>query len=110
MRNLRSSALIGAMLPLGVLAAFVAMKGFGVDANVMALGGIAIAIGTMVDIGIVFVENIEQHLGRAPDDADRSDIVREAAPSASATSARSGAASRPCSGSASRPPRARRCP
>jgi len=79
LRNLRSSALIGAMLPLGVLAAFVAMKGFGVDANVMALGGIAIAIGTMVDIGIVFVENIEQHLGRAPDDADRSDIVREAA-------------------------------
>ena len=62
LRDLRSSLLISAMLPLGVLATFLVMKGAGVDANIMALGGIAIAIGTMVDIGIVFVENIDQHI------------------------------------------------
>ncbi|MEZ4321808.1 MAG: efflux RND transporter permease subunit [Myxococcota bacterium] len=62
LRNLRSSVLISAVLPLGVLGTFIVMKLVGVDANIMALGGIAIAIGTMVDIGIVFVENIEQHL------------------------------------------------
>ena len=65
LRNLRSSMLISAMLPLGVLGAFVVMKLTGVDANIMALGGIAIAIGTMVDIGIVFVENINRQLEEA---------------------------------------------
>lgn len=79
LRNLRSSVLISAMLPLGVLTAFVAMKLSGVDANVMALAGIAIAIGTMVDIAIVFVENMNQHLDRASPDADRRTIVRAAA-------------------------------
>lgn len=63
LRNLRSSLLISAMLPLGVLGTFIIMKLSGVDANIMALGGIAIAIGTMVDIGIVFVENINRQLG-----------------------------------------------
>ncbi len=62
LRNLRSSFLISLTLPLGVLAAFVTMKVTGVDANIMALAGVAIAIGTMVDIGIVFIENIQQHL------------------------------------------------
>ena len=62
LRDLRSSALISGLLPLGVLGAFIVMHATGVDANIMALGGIAIAIGTMVDIGIVFVENINQHL------------------------------------------------
>lgn len=79
LRNLRSSLLISAMLPLGVLAAFVAMKISGVDANIMALGGIAIAIGTMVDISIVFVENINQHLERASATEDRVSLVRHAA-------------------------------
>ncbi len=65
LRNLRSSLLICATLPLGVLAAFVVMRTAGVDANIMALGGIAIAIGTMVDIGIVFVENIDRRLDEA---------------------------------------------
>lgn len=60
--SLRASLLVSAMLPLGVAGAFVGMKLFGVGANVMALGGIAIAIGTMVDIGIVFVENINRRL------------------------------------------------
>jgi Cu(I)/Ag(I) efflux system membrane protein CusA/SilA len=79
LRNLRSSMLMSLMLPLGVLAAFVVMKVSGVDANIMALGGIAIAIGTMVDIGIVFVENINQHLDEAPPDAPRAVVVRRAA-------------------------------
>ncbi|MGH1346840.1 MAG: efflux RND transporter permease subunit [Nannocystales bacterium] len=78
LRNMRSSMLISLMLPLGVLAAFVAMKLWGVDANIMALGGIAIAIGTMVDIGIVFVENISQHLQEAPAGASRAAVVRRA--------------------------------
>lgn len=64
--NLRGSLLIGAMLPLAVLIAFVAMKLFGVDANVVALAGIAIAIGTVVDVGIVLTENILNHLDDAP--------------------------------------------
>lgn len=76
--NLRSSLLISATLPLGVLGAFVTMKLAGVDANIMALGGIAIAIGTMVDIGIVFVENINQHLDEAEDGADRATVIRRA--------------------------------
>ena len=71
LRNLRSSLLISSILPLGVLLALVAMRYAGVDANIMALGGIAIAIGTMVDMGIVFTENIVQHLDEAPADADR---------------------------------------
>lgn len=78
LRNLRSSVLISALLPLGVLAAFVVMKVAGVDANIMALGGIAIAIGTMVDIGIVFVENMNQHLVHAAGAVERGAAVRRA--------------------------------
>lgn len=78
LRSLRTSTLISAILPLAVLTAFVAMKFTGVDANVMALAGIAIAIGVMVDIGIIFVENIVSHLDDAPPDADRAVIVRRA--------------------------------
>ncbi|RLB53959.1 MAG: AcrB/AcrD/AcrF family protein, partial [Deltaproteobacteria bacterium] len=79
LRNLRSSLLISAMLPLGVLGTFVMMKLTGVDANIMALGGIAIAIGTMVDISIVFVENINQHLDEAKPGEDRAVVVRRSA-------------------------------
>jgi copper/silver efflux system protein len=79
LRNLRSSLLIASVLPLGVLSAFMAMKATGVDANIMALGGIAIAIGTMVDIAIVFVENMSQHIDAAPRDADRASVIRRAA-------------------------------
>ncbi|MFT4977160.1 MAG: Cu(I)/Ag(I) efflux system membrane protein CusA/SilA [Myxococcota bacterium] len=80
LRDLRSSALIAGTLPLGVLATFGIMKATGVDANIMALGGIAIAIGTMVDIGIVFVENINQHLDAdGGEGADRAGVVRAAA-------------------------------
>ncbi len=60
--NLRASILISSLLPVAVLVTFIAMRYFGVDANVVALSGIAIAIGVMVDVGIVFVENIIRHL------------------------------------------------
>ena len=60
--HLRSSALISGMLPLAVLLCFVGMKVFGVQANIVALSGIAIAIGTIVDMGIVICENILRHL------------------------------------------------
>ena len=79
LRDLRSSLLISAMLPLGVLATFLVMKQAGVDANIMALGGIAIAIGTMVDIGIVFVENIDQHIRGEESEVGRAAAVRRAA-------------------------------
>ncbi|NOQ24923.1 MAG: cation transporter [Bacteroidales bacterium] len=60
--NLRASFLISTLLPLGVLITFITMRRFGVDANIVALSGIAIAIGVMVDVGIVFVENIIRHI------------------------------------------------
>jgi Cu(I)/Ag(I) efflux system membrane protein CusA/SilA len=56
--NLKSSILISGTLPVAVLMCFIAMKYFGVDANIVALSGIAIAIGTMVDMGIVLIESI----------------------------------------------------
>ncbi len=60
--NLRASFIVAGLLPLGVLMTFILMRFFGVDANIVALSGIAIAIGVMVDIGIVDVENILRHL------------------------------------------------
>jgi Cu(I)/Ag(I) efflux system membrane protein CusA/SilA len=60
--NLRASAIISGLLPIAVLMTFVVMRLVGVDANIVALSGIAIAIGVMVDIGIVFTENIVRHL------------------------------------------------
>ncbi|HLS12058.1 MAG TPA: efflux RND transporter permease subunit, partial [Flavobacteriaceae bacterium] len=60
--NLRASVLISGLLPVAVLMVFIAMKFFNVDANIVALSGIAIAIGTMVDIGIILTENILRHL------------------------------------------------
>ncbi|MGZ2371504.1 efflux RND transporter permease subunit [Ancylomarina sp. YFZ004] len=63
--NLRASFLISSLLPLGVLITFITMRQFGVDANIVALSGIAIAIGVMVDVGIVFTENIIRHIDMA---------------------------------------------
>ena len=60
--NLRASFLISSLLPIGVLMTFIVMRHFHVDANIVALSGIAIAIGVMVDVGIVFTENIIRHL------------------------------------------------
>lgn len=66
--HLRSSLLIGAMLPITVLMTFIGMKLFRVDANIVALSGIAIAIGTIVDMGIVLSENILRRLDEAQAD------------------------------------------
>ncbi|MEX0273273.1 MAG: efflux RND transporter permease subunit, partial [Flavobacteriaceae bacterium] len=60
--NLRASILISGLLPVAVLMVFISMKLFGVDANIVALSGIAIAIGTMVDVGVILSENIIRHL------------------------------------------------
>tara|TARA_B100000508_G_scaffold140609_1_gene142324 strand:- start:7651 stop:11472 length:3822 start_codon:yes stop_codon:yes gene_type:complete len=66
--NLRASLLISSLLPIAVLMVFVAMRYFGVDANIVALSGIAIAIGTMVDLGVILSENIVKHMQEAPPD------------------------------------------
>jgi Cu(I)/Ag(I) efflux system membrane protein CusA/SilA len=60
--NMRASIIVAGLLPIGVLMTFILMRFLGVDANIVALSGIAIAIGVMVDIGIVDVENILRHL------------------------------------------------
>ncbi|MGE4285644.1 MAG: efflux RND transporter permease subunit, partial [Phycisphaerae bacterium] len=77
--HLRSSVLISGLLPLAVLMCFIAMKLFGVDANIVALSGIAIAIGTMVDMGIVICENILRHLDEAAPEESRLEVVHRAA-------------------------------
>lgn len=77
--HLRSSILISALLPLAVLMCFIAMKLFGVDANIVALSGIAIAIGTMVDMGIVICENILRHLNEAKPDENKLEVIYRAA-------------------------------
>src|SRR5690554_4680293 len=60
--NLRASIIISSILPVGVLLTFIIMRYTGIDANIVALSGIAIAIGLMIDIGVVFVENIIRHM------------------------------------------------
>lgn len=64
--HLRASLMISALLPLAVLMCFIMMKYLNVDANIVALSGIAIAIGTMVDLGIILSENILRHNDEAP--------------------------------------------
>ncbi len=76
--HLRSSLLIGAMLPITVLMTFIGMKLFRVDANIVALSGIAIAIGTIVDMGIVLSENILRRLDGARDDESRIEVIYRA--------------------------------
>jgi len=77
--HLRSSILISGLLPLAILMCFIAMKVGRVDANIVALSGIAIAIGTMVDMGIVVSENILRHLNEAKPDDDKLQVVFKAA-------------------------------
>jgi Cu(I)/Ag(I) efflux system membrane protein CusA/SilA len=79
LRDPRSATLVAGLLPLGVLGSLLAMKTFGVDANVMALAGIAIAIGTMVDMGIVIVENVQRHLDERDPSESRVQVIREGA-------------------------------
>ncbi|MEE9294992.1 MAG: efflux RND transporter permease subunit, partial [Phycisphaerae bacterium] len=77
-RHLRSSILISGLLPLAVLMCFIAMRTTGVDANIVALSGIAIAIGTIVDMGIIVCENILRHLDEADPDANRLEVIYRA--------------------------------
>ena len=73
--NLRASILISGVLPIAVLISFIAMKYMDVTANIVALSGIAIAIGTMVDMAIVLVENIVKHLDRSDPDEPKLQVV-----------------------------------
>ncbi len=74
-RHLRSSILISGLLPLAVLMCFIAMRATGVDANIVALSGIAIAIGTIVDMGIIVCENILKSLDEADPEANRLEVI-----------------------------------
>jgi Cu(I)/Ag(I) efflux system membrane protein CusA/SilA len=76
--HLRSSILISGALPLAVLMCFIAMKAFRVDANIVALSGIAIAIGTIVDMSIIVCENILRHLEDAGEEENQLEIVYNA--------------------------------
>ncbi|MFT7653918.1 MAG: Cu(I)/Ag(I) efflux system membrane protein CusA/SilA [Limisphaerales bacterium] len=76
--HLRSSILISALLPVAVLMVFIAMKLFGVSANIVALSGIAIAIGTMVDMGVIICENVLRHMDEADPDDSPMETVFEA--------------------------------
>ena len=76
--HLRSSILISMMLPLAVLITFITMKIWGVDANIVALSGIAIAIGTVVDVGIVLTENILSHLDEADPEESKASVIYRA--------------------------------
>jgi Cu(I)/Ag(I) efflux system membrane protein CusA/SilA len=77
--HLRSAILVCSVLPLAVLICFVAMKALGIEANIVALAGIAIAIGTLGDMGIIVTENILGHLERAAPGEDRKTIICKAA-------------------------------
>ena len=76
--NLKSSLLVAGTLPVAVLMCFIAMRYFGVDANIVALSGIAIAIGTMVDMGIVLTESMIYRLNDPPEGESRLDSIYEA--------------------------------
>ena len=83
--HLRSALVAVVSLPLGVLAAFIVMRYQGISANLLSLGGIAIAIGAMVDAAVVMIENAHKHLehfrertGRDPDDSERWQLMAEA--------------------------------
>ncbi len=83
--HLRASLIVAVTLPIAVLMAFIGMRHFAVDANIMSLAGIAIAIGTMVDMGIVVSEAIYDHVarweqrGRPGGDGGRLQVINEAA-------------------------------
>ena len=77
--HVRSALVAILMLPVGVLMAFAAMKGLGLGSNIMSLGGIAIAIGAMVDAAIVMIENAHKHLERASPGTPRIQVLIAAA-------------------------------
>ena len=75
----RSALVAIVTLPLGILISFIVMRFIGVNANIMSLGGIAIAIGAMVDAAIVMIENMHKHLERSDSKTDRWDLVLRSA-------------------------------
>ena len=78
--HLRSSLVVIISIPVGILTAFIVMHAQGLNANIMSLGGIAIAIGAMVDGAIVMIENMHKHMEKTPlTDENRWRIVTEAA-------------------------------
>jgi copper/silver efflux system protein len=78
--HVRSAIVILLSLPLGILAAFIVMNAQGINANIMSLGGIAIAIGAMVDAAIVMIENMHKHIERTPlTNENRWEIVTQSA-------------------------------
>ncbi len=76
--HVRSALVAIIMLPVGVLIAFIAMRALGMNSNIMSLGGIAIAIGAMVDAAIVMIENAHKHLERDDGSKPRARIIVEA--------------------------------
>jgi Cu(I)/Ag(I) efflux system membrane protein CusA/SilA len=77
--HVRSALVAILMLPVGILIAFIVMRLLDMNSNIMSLGGIAIAIGAMVDAAIVMIENAHKHLERAAPDASRVTVMVEAA-------------------------------
>ena len=77
--HVRSALVAILMLPVGILMAFGAMRMLGLGANIMSLGGIAIAIGAMIDGAVVMIENAHKHLERAAPGAQRREVLIEAA-------------------------------
>jgi Cu(I)/Ag(I) efflux system membrane protein CusA/SilA len=77
--HLRSAFVAIFTLPVGILMSFLVMYAFGINANIMSLGGIAIAIGVMVDASVVMVENAHKHLERSRGKKEHSQIIMEAA-------------------------------
>ena len=78
--HLRSSLVVIISLPVGILVAFIVMYQQGLNANIMSLGGIAIAIGAMVDGAIVMIENVHKHMEKNPlTDANRWEVIAKAA-------------------------------
>ncbi|TMN33693.1 CusA/CzcA family heavy metal efflux RND transporter [Pseudoalteromonas sp. S2755] len=78
--HIRSSVVAVITLPLGILVAFIVMYFQGVNANIMSLGGIAIAIGAMTDGAIVMIENMHKHMEKTPlNDENRWEIVAKSA-------------------------------
>ena len=75
----RSALVAIVTLPLGILIAYICMWALGLSSNIMSLGGIAIAIGAMVDAAIVMIENAHKRLERAPAGKSRTEVIIEAA-------------------------------
>ncbi len=76
--DIRSALTVALILPLTVLFTFIMMKLFNVSANLMSLGGLAIAIGILVDAAVVVVENIHTHFSKAPAGVNRLHLVYRA--------------------------------